>query len=58
MQICFHEFENQVEIFIILGSNNIMQFDEVGMIKFMQEYYLAKSSLCICGMLKSIKDFF
>lgn len=57
MEICFHEFENQVKILIILSPNNIMQFDEVGVIKFVEEYDLAKSSLGICGMLKSIKNF-
>ena len=35
-----------------------MKLDDVGMIKFMEEYNLAKGSLRICSVLESIKNFF
>lgn len=58
MQISFHKFENQVEVFIIFSTNNIMQLDDIGMRKLMQKNYFSKSPLSIGGMLESIKYFF
>lgn len=58
MQVCFHILENQIQILIILGSDDIVQFDNVGMIEFMQKYDLSIGPLGVCGMLESIKYFF
>lgn len=47
VEISLHKFENQVEIFIILGSDHIVKFDKVRVIKFMKKHNLAKGSLSI-----------
>ena len=59
MQICFHKIKNQIQIFIILCSDQILQTDNVRVpIKLSQEDHLSKSSLSICRILKCIKHFF
>ena len=58
MKICFHILENQIKIFIVFGPDHIVEFDEIGMIKFMKEDNFPKGSLSISRMLKSIEYFF
>ena len=58
MKICFHILENQIKIFIVFGPDHIVEFDKIGMIKFMKEDNFPKGSLSISRMLKSIEYFF
>lgn len=56
MQICIHEVEYEVDVSIVLGTNNILQTDDVFMtVEFLEEHYLTECPLCIGGILKSIE---
>ena len=56
MKIGFHELENQVDVFVILSSENVVEFDDVRVVHFVQESNLSKSSLGVSRMLERIKD--
>ena len=58
VEISLHEFEYQIEIFVILGPNDIVHFDDVGVGQFMQIYDLAIGSLGVDRVLKGIEYFF
>ena len=56
MEICFHEFEEQVDIFVVIGADSIMQLDDVGVLELLQNLDLPVGSLGISGVLKGIED--
>lgn len=58
VEICFHEFEYQVQIFIVLGSNDSVKFDDVFVINLVEKDDFAVGTLSISGVLKGIEYFF
>lgn len=58
MKIRLHELEDKVEILIIFSSDDLVQFDDVGVIELLQESDLAKGALCVGGVLEGIEDLF
>jgi len=58
VEISLHKFEYQIEIFVILGTDDIMQLDDVGVRQFMQIHDLAIGPLSVDRMLERIKYFF
>ena len=48
MQICFHILKDQVQVFIVLGTDHSVKFYNVLMVDLMQEDYLAIGTLSIC----------
>ena len=59
MKISLHEIKNQINIFIILCSDQMLQTNYIWMtIKLTKENNLAESSLSVSSILKGIKDFF
>jgi len=58
MKISLHEFEYQIQIFVVFGPNYLMKFDYVGVIKLLQQTYLSKGPLSVSGVLKGIEYFF
>ena len=59
MQVSIHEVEYEVNIAIIFSSDHILQSDYIFVAgQFLQKDDLTKSSLGICGVLKSVEVLF
>lgn len=58
VQIGFHELKHKIKILVILGFDDIVQLDDIGMVELMEEDNFPVGSLGVCGVLKGIKDFF
>lgn len=58
MQINVHMFKNEVNIFIILSPDNVVDADNVLMFKLFQKHYLTVGSLGVCRVCKGVKIFF
>ena len=58
VEIGFHELKNKVQIFIIFGLDDSMQFDNILVINLMQEDNFAIGALGVCGVLEGIEYFF
>ena len=58
MKISFHILKDQIEILIILSSDNLAQLDYVWMLKLLEQDDLAICSLGIGWMLEGIEYFF
>lgn len=56
MEICFHEFEEQVDIFIVIGADSIVEFDDVGVLELLQNLDLSIGALGVGGVLEGIED--
>ena len=57
MKVSFHEVKNEIDIFIILCSNEVLQSDNIGVsVELSKENDLSKSSLSIGCILKSIEN--
>ena len=58
MQICIHKIKYKINISIILGSDNILQSNDVFMSRqFLEKNDFSKSPLCICSVLEGIEIF-
>lgn len=61
---CFHEVEDEVEIFVILRFDDIEESYDIFMawakrrltVKLLQEHNLSESSLGVCRIVKGIED--
>ena len=58
VEICFHELKDQVQIFIILGSNNSVQFYNIFTINLVKKDDFAIGTLSVSGVLKGIEYIF
>lgn len=58
MKVSLHELEDKVEILIIFSPDDLVQFDDVGVVELLQERNLSKGALSIGGVLESIEDLF
>lgn len=58
VEICFHVFKYEVNVFIIISADHIVQLYYILVLQLLEEHYLAKCSLGICCVLKSIENFF
>lgn len=57
MQISLHKLEKQVDILVVIGSNGIVQFYNVGVIQLFEDLNFAIGALGISGVLKCIEYF-
>lgn len=59
VQVGVHEIKYQVYVSVVLGTDHILEADDVFMSRqFLQENDLSKSALCISRILECIKVFF
>ena len=58
VEICLHELENEVQIFVVLRSNDSVEFDDVLVIDLVEEDDFAVGALGVSGVLKGIEYFF
>jgi hypothetical protein len=58
MKVCLHELEHKVEILVIFGTDHLVQFYDVGVIKLLEEGDLAEGPLGVGGVLEGIEDLF
>lgn len=58
MEVCFHEFEDKVEIFIVVCLNDVVQFNYVGVGQFVEIADFSEGALCVDGVLEGIKYLF
>jgi hypothetical protein len=58
MEVGFHELEDQVEVFVIVGFDDVVEFDDVGMVEFVEEDNFSVGALGIGGVLEGIEYFF
>jgi hypothetical protein len=56
MQIGLHELEEQVDIFVVIGADGIMQPDDVGVLQLLQNLDLPVGALGVSGVLEGIED--
>lgn len=59
MKVDLHIFENEIDITIIVGLQDIQQANDILMvmgIELLQEHDLAKGALCVGRILKGIED--
>ena len=58
VQVGVHEIKYQVYVSVVLGTDHILEADDVFMSRqFLQEDDLSKSALCVSRILKCIKVF-
>lgn len=55
MEIDIHMFEEQVDIFVVSGSNGLLKANDVVMFELPQEHNFSVGPLCICGIGEGIK---
>ena len=58
MQIDVHVLKYQVNILVVLGSDYIVQLDDIFVFKLFQEHYFTVGSLGISGVGKCIEVLF
>lgn len=58
VKVSFHIFEHQVEVFIIFGTDHLLQTNNGAVLQFIQEGDLAEGTLSISGVLKCIENLF
>lgn len=59
MQVCLHEVEHQVDIFVIFGLYEMLETHNVGMaVELSQKNHLAEGALGIGRILECIEHFF
>ena len=58
MQVCFHKFEDQVQIFVVIGFKQIMKLNYILMFKLVEEHNFTIGPLGICRVLERIEYFF
>lgn len=58
MKVDVHKLEHQVDILFVISLDDVDEFDDVLMVEFLEEHYLPVGTLCICGVLERIEDFF
>ena len=56
MEIGLHELEDEVEILVVLCTDDLVQLDDIGMVELLEEDDLAEGALRIGGVLKGIED--
>lgn len=56
VQICFHEFEEQIYVLVILGSDSLVKLNYVLVIDLSQYLYLSIGALCIRGVLEGVEN--
>ena len=57
-QVDVHVLKYQVNINVIISSNDLFQLDNVGMLQFHEKHNLSVSSLGVCRVIKGVKIFF
>lgn len=59
VQVRVHEIENQVDITVVFGSDDVLESNDVFVpIKLLQEYDLSESTLGICCILEGVEVLF
>ena len=58
VQVCLHILKDQIEVLVILRTDNIMQFNYVFMVQFVQIANFAICALGVDGVLEGVKNFF
>lgn len=56
-EVDVHMFEDQVDISVILSSDDFFQFDDVGMGEFHQEHDFSVGALRVGGVIEGIEIF-
>jgi hypothetical protein len=59
VQICVHEVKNQVDVSVILSSDNILESNDIFVTsQLLQKDDFSECTLCISGVLKSVEILF
>ena len=58
MQINVHMLKNEVNIFVILGPDCVVDADDVLMFELFEKHDLTVGSLGVCGVCEGVKIFF
>ena len=58
MEVSFHVLKHKIKIFIVFSSDDLMQLNNVSMLKLLKKYDFPIGSLSISWMLESIEYFF
>jgi hypothetical protein len=56
VEVGLHELEDQVEVLVIFCADDVVQFDDVGVVEFVQEDNFAVGPLRVGGVLEGIED--
>lgn len=58
VEVCFHVLEEQINVFVIVGADGVIEFNDVRVFQLLQDLYFSKGTLGVSGMLKGIEDLF
>ncbi len=58
VKIGLQKLKHQIQVFVVLGPDYLVQFDDIRVVKLVQQYYLPICALSVRGVLKSIEYFF
>lgn len=57
VEICLHVVEDEVDVFVVVGLQDVHQLDDILMaIQLLQKHDFSESSLSICSILEGIED--
>jgi hypothetical protein len=58
VQICFHIFKDEVNVFVVFSGDGFVQLYYIGVIELPQDFYLAIGALGVSGVLKGVEYLF
>jgi hypothetical protein len=58
VQVRLHKLKYQIDVFVVVSLESVVEFDDVGVISLLQYFDLTVGALCICGMLKGVEYLF
>lgn len=56
VEVGLHKLENEVDITIVFGAMDVVEFDDVRVIEFIEEHDLAEGALRVGGVLKGVEN--
>lgn len=56
VQVCLHELEEQIDILVVIGTDGVVELDDVGVLELLQDLDLPVGALGIRRMLERIED--
>ena len=55
MKIDLHELEDEVDVFVVFGFDDVQQLDNVLVLELLEEHDLPVCTLGVCGVLEGVK---
>ncbi len=56
VQVCLHELEEQVDVFVVVGADCLVQLYDVWVVELLQDLNFAVGALSVGGVLEGVED--